>query len=195
MLATISSGAFVGVDAYIVTVEVDISDGPSAFSTVGLPDSAVKESKDRVTAAIKNSSYNFPANRITVNLAPAYVRKEGSAFDLPIALGLLTAAGQIRLLLLGRCAPSAEGTQRARPALRAACCACGMGCEYHPLKNRMRVVIEQHAILETTRLTLVRIADNRFGTSWCLGDHPPFFPCRKSCATAPGQLAFGNYCH
>ena len=96
MLATILSGAFVGVDAYIVKVEVDISDGPSAFSTVGLPDSAVKESKDRVTAAIKNSSYNFPANRITVNIAPAYVRKEGSAFDLPIALGLLTAAGQIR---------------------------------------------------------------------------------------------------
>ena len=96
MLATILSGAFVGVDAYIVQVEVDISDGFSAFSTVGLPDSAIRESKDRVMAAIKNSNYHFPTNRITVNLAPAYVRKEGSAFDLPIALGLLTAAGQIR---------------------------------------------------------------------------------------------------
>ena len=74
MLATILSGAFVGVDAYIVQVEVDISDGFSAFSTVGLLDSAIRKSKGRAIAAIKNSNYHFPTNRITVNLKPAYNR-------------------------------------------------------------------------------------------------------------------------
>ncbi len=74
MLATILSGAFVGVDAYIVQVEVDISDGFSAFSTVGLLDSAIRKSKGRAIAAIKNSNYHFPTNRITVNLEPAYDR-------------------------------------------------------------------------------------------------------------------------
>ena len=96
MLASILSSAVMGVDAYIVKVEIDISDGLPAFSTVGLPDSAVKESKDRVIAAIKNSGFYFPSCRITANLAPADVRKEGSAFDLPMALGVLAATGQIR---------------------------------------------------------------------------------------------------
>jgi magnesium chelatase family protein len=93
MLAKILSGAVLGIQGYIVEVEVDISGGLPSFSTVGLPDGAVKESKDRVKAAIKNSGYEFPARRITVNLAPADVKKEGSAFDLPIALGLLVALG------------------------------------------------------------------------------------------------------
>ncbi len=96
MLARILSSAVMGIDAYIVQVEIDISDGLPAFNTVGLPDSAVKESKDRVIAAIKNSGFYFPASRITANLAPADVRKEGSAFDLPMALGVLAATGQIR---------------------------------------------------------------------------------------------------
>jgi magnesium chelatase family protein len=95
LLAKVLSSAVLGIDGYIVEVEVDISGGLPSFSTVGLPEGAVKESKDRVKAAIKNSGYEFPPRRITVNLAPADVKKEGSAFDLPIALGILSAQGII----------------------------------------------------------------------------------------------------
>jgi magnesium chelatase family protein len=95
MLARVNSGALLGVDAYIVEVEVDLAPGLPAFTTVGLPETAVKESKDRVKAAVKNSGYRFPQNRVTINLAPADVRKEGTGFDLPVAIGLLVAQGVI----------------------------------------------------------------------------------------------------
>jgi len=96
MLARVLSGALLGIDAYPVEVEVDIAQGLPQFSTVGLPEGAVKESKDRVKSAIKNSGYDFPARRITINLAPADIRKDGAAFDLPIAIGLLTATGVVK---------------------------------------------------------------------------------------------------
>jgi len=95
MLATVYSSSVIGIDAYTVGVEVDISRGLPSFFTVGLAEGAVRESKDRVKAALKNSGYHFPADRITVNLAPADVKKEGSGFDLPIATGILTATGLI----------------------------------------------------------------------------------------------------
>ncbi len=95
MLSKILSSAILGIDAYLVEVEVDIARGLPAFSTVGLAEGAVKESKDRVKAAVKNAGYFFPLDRITVNLAPADRRKEGSGFDLPIALGILAAAGSM----------------------------------------------------------------------------------------------------
>ncbi len=95
MLAKVLSSAVLGVDAYIVEVEVDIRHGLPSFQTVGLPEAAVKESKDRVKSAISNSGYRFPDDRITVNLAPADIKKEGTAFDLPIALGILAATGII----------------------------------------------------------------------------------------------------
>ncbi len=107
MLAKVCSGALIGIDAYPVEVEVDIAQGLPQFSTVGLPERAVKESKDRVKSAIKNSGYDFPARRITINLAPADIRKDGAAFDLPIAVGLLCATGIVdkekldRFILLG----------------------------------------------------------------------------------------------
>ncbi len=91
MLANVFSCALVGIDAYIVDVEVDISRGLPTFSTVGLAEGAVKESKERVKAALKNSGYRYPADKIIVNLAPADIKKEGSGFDLPIAIGILTA--------------------------------------------------------------------------------------------------------
>ena len=91
MLAKVLSGAILGIDAYVVEVEVDIAQGLPVFATVGLPDGAVKESKERVKSAIKNSGYDFPPKRVTVNLAPADVKKEGAGFDLPIAVGILTA--------------------------------------------------------------------------------------------------------
>jgi magnesium chelatase family protein len=93
VLAKVLSTAVIGVDAYMVEVEVDITNGLPAFVTVGLPETAVKESKERVRAAIKNSGYAFPDDRITVNLAPAHIKKEGTGFDLPIAVGILTATG------------------------------------------------------------------------------------------------------
>ncbi len=95
MLSRVMSSATLGVEAYPVEVEADIQQQLPAFVTVGLPDGAVRESKERVTAAIKNSDFVFPSKRVTINLAPADVRKEGSAFDLPIAIGILAATGQI----------------------------------------------------------------------------------------------------
>lgn len=96
MLAKALSSALLGIDAVIVDVEVDITQGLPQFATVGLPDGAVKESKDRVKSALKNAGYEFPARRITVNLAPADLKKEGAAFDLPISVGILAATGVIK---------------------------------------------------------------------------------------------------
>lgn len=95
MLARVRSGALMGVDAVEVEVEVDMSLGMPFFNVVGLPDGAVKESKVRVISALKNCGFELPQKRITVNLAPADLRKEGAAFELPIALGVLAAAGFI----------------------------------------------------------------------------------------------------
>jgi magnesium chelatase family protein len=95
MLATLFSSSLLGIEAITVAVEVDIAPGLPQFATVGLPDGAVKESKDRVKAGLKNAGYDFPARRITVNLAPADLKKEGAAFDLPISVGILAATGVI----------------------------------------------------------------------------------------------------
>jgi magnesium chelatase family protein len=95
MLASLRSAAVYGIDAYPVHVEVDVSFGLPHFTMVGLPDATVRESRDRVRAAIRNSGFVFPPHRITVNLAPADVRKAGSSFDLPIALGLLATSSQL----------------------------------------------------------------------------------------------------
>ncbi len=95
MLSRIQSASLLGIDAFPVEVEVDISNGLPSFSTVGLPNGAVKEGRERVSAALANAGYQLPLRRITVNLAPADVRKDGSALDLPIALGLLLASGQL----------------------------------------------------------------------------------------------------
>src|SRR5712691_3612648 len=95
VLARVLSAALVGVEAALVRVEVDVTPGLPAFTTVGLPDSAVRESRERVRTAIRNAGFAFPSDRITVNLAPADLRKEGASFDLPIALGILTATGAV----------------------------------------------------------------------------------------------------
>ncbi|MGQ9455456.1 MAG: YifB family Mg chelatase-like AAA ATPase [Armatimonadota bacterium] len=95
MLAHVKSSALNGIDAYLVDVEVDLAAALPSFSIVGLPDAAVRESIDRVRTAIKNSGLDFPSRRITINLAPADIRKEGPSFDLPIAVGILAASGQI----------------------------------------------------------------------------------------------------
>jgi magnesium chelatase family protein len=103
VLAKVLSSAVLGIDAYRVEVEVDIASGLPSFSTVGLPEASVKESKERVKSAITNSGYRFPDDRITVNLAPADIKKEGTGFDLPIALGILAATGIVPAEGLERC--------------------------------------------------------------------------------------------
>lgn len=108
MLARVLSAAVLGIDAYLVTVEADVASGLPSFSTVGLPQGAVKEGRERVVAAVQNSGYIIPPKRVTINLAPADRPKQGSAFDLPIAVGILAGTGQIdaearlgRFLLVG----------------------------------------------------------------------------------------------
>ena len=94
MIAEIRSGAVIGIDGYGVSVEIDITRGLPTFTIVGMPDAAVRESRERVSAALRNNGFRIPGNRITVNLAPADIRKEGSSFDLPVAVGILLASGQ-----------------------------------------------------------------------------------------------------
>ena len=100
MLAKVNSAALYGIDALRVEVEIDLASGLPQLATVGLPEGAVKESKDRIRAAVKNCGYTFPAKRITINLAPADIKKEGSAYDLPMAVGILAAEGLIQKNLL-----------------------------------------------------------------------------------------------
>lgn len=102
MLAIINSCSLLGADAYMVRVEVDVTKGLPAFDIVGLPDAAVRESRERVRTAIRNSNLDFPYERITVNLAPADVKKEGANFDLAIAAGILLATGQLPEQRLGQ---------------------------------------------------------------------------------------------
>ena len=117
MNSKVLSSAILGIDAYVVEVECHLTGARiPRFVTVGLPEGAVKESKERVTAAIRNSGFKIPGKHITINLAPADIRKEGSAFDLPIAIGLLAATGHVmpdylgNLLLMGELA--LDGTLR-----------------------------------------------------------------------------------
>src|SRR5207247_1687175 len=134
MLARVRSAAVLGIDAYLVDVETDISNGLPTFATVGLPQGAVKEGRERVYAALTNTGYTFPLKRIAVDLAPADIRKDGSAFDLPIALGVLAATGQVGGERLGGVAVlgevSLEGAIRpVRGALPVALAARGAGLD------------------------------------------------------------------
>lgn len=110
MLAKVLSSALLGIDAILIDVEVDIAQGLPQLATVGLPDNAVKESKDRVKAALKNSGYEFPNRKITVNLAPADVKKEGASFDLPMSIGILAATATERQPRTGFTPPSSDSS-------------------------------------------------------------------------------------
>ena len=96
MFARIRSLGLLGVEGFCIDVEADLSQGLPGFDVVGLPGAAVRESRDRVRASMKNCGFTYPVSRITVNLAPADVRKEGSVYDLPLLLALLKASGQLR---------------------------------------------------------------------------------------------------
>ncbi|CAG1065952.1 Competence protein ComM [uncultured bacterium] len=147
MLARVLTASTLGIDAFQVMVEVDISRGLPSFSTVGLPDNAVKESKDRVRSAIKNSGYNLPAKKITVNLAPADIKKEGTTFDLPVAVGILKAEGVVTAedledyLILGELSLDG-GIRPARGALSVAVLARNTGKKLVlPVENRSEAAI------------------------------------------------------
>ena len=120
MLATVLSSALQGIEGLLIEVEVDLAPGLPALAVVGLPEGAVRESKDRVRSALKNSGYEFPQRRITVNLAPADVKKEGSAFDLPIALGMLAASGKLPRAAAAASTPSSASSRSTAGSRRCA---------------------------------------------------------------------------
>ncbi len=131
-VARVSACALWGLDAALVTVEVDVANGLPAFTIVGLPDAAVQEARERVRAAIRNSGFAFPLRRVTVNLAPAERRKEGTGFDLAIALGILRATGQLAQDIEGLCLGelSLDGAVRpVRGAMPRVRCALNAGIE------------------------------------------------------------------
>lgn len=125
MLFKTRSAAVYGIDANLIDVEVDFSGvvtEKTEFSTVGLPDAAVRESRDRVRSAIKNSGFDIPPTRITINLAPADLKKEGSGFDLPIAIAILGAYGGLHLKDTSEFLWSASSVSTALCAPCRACC-------------------------------------------------------------------------
>ena len=169
MLSRIRSAAVLGIDAFPVEVEVDISNGMPSFSTVGLPNGAVKEGRERVSAALANTGFRFPLKRITVNLAPADIRKDGSALDLPIALGLLLASGQIpdanlkNTMVLGEV--GLEGDLRPiRGALSVALAARAAGCSelLLPADNLSEAGVVQDLTIRGAR-TLAEVVDHLTG--------------------------------
>ena len=97
MLAKVFGSAFLGVDATTITIEVNVASKGVGYHLVGLPDNAIRESNFRIAAALQNNGYRIPGMKITLNMAPADLRKEGSAYDLPLAIGILAATGQIKL--------------------------------------------------------------------------------------------------
>jgi len=132
MIVKTISSAIVGIDAFPVEVEVDIAAGLPQFSTVGLPDASVRESKDRIKSAVNNSGYKFPSHHVTINLAPAAMKKEGTSFDLPIATAILAAQGMVSLTLLDRYLLIGElsldgGVKGVHGALSSTLTALGMG--------------------------------------------------------------------
>jgi len=179
MLARVRSAAVFGIDASPVTIEVDIAFGLPGLTIVGLPDTSVRESRDRIRSAIRNSCFDFPVHRITVNLAPADVRKAGASFDLPIALGVLAASGVISrrdvddVLILGELSldggiqaargvlPIAAAARRRRfrglllPVANSCEAAVVEGLEFYPvasLTEAVRALNEPHPVALTPKL-------------------------------------------
>ncbi len=179
MLARVTSGSLRGVDGFLVEVEVDIAFGMPAFTTVGLPEIAVKESKDRVKAAIKNSGYHFPGTRVTINLAPADVRKDGTGFDLPIALGLLAAQGLApqenldRYLLYGEV--SLDGRLKATRGVLPVALACrqaGLDGLIIPKENACEAAVVQDLAVYAAR-SLTEVVEFLRGTVELTPEPPP----------------------
>ncbi len=172
MLARVCSACLSGIEAALVGVEVDVAAGLPAFTMVGLPDSTVRESRERVRSAIRNAGYTFPMERITVSLAPADLRKEGAAFDLPIALGILGATGCLKreplsgLVVLGEL--GLDGEVRAVRGVLPVALACrreGVAGLLLPQRNgREAAVVE--------RLSVLPVRTLREAVEWLNGERP-----------------------
>jgi magnesium chelatase family protein len=160
MIATVVTCALVGIDAHPVLVEVDLATGIPQTQTIGLPDSTVRESKDRVRAALRNAGFEIPPRRVTVNLSPAHLRKQGAAYDLPIALAMLAASGHPVKDHLGRVAVAGElaldGSVRSiRGALAITAAARTAGCAriVVPRANAAEAaLVEDVAVIPTSHL-------------------------------------------
>jgi magnesium chelatase family protein len=198
MLACVRTAAVFGIDAYPVQVEVDVSFGLPAFHMVGLPDASVRESRDRVRSAIRNSGFEFPEHRVTVNLAPADIRKAGSAFDLPIALGVLAASGAVKrrdvddVLLLGELSLDG-GIHPARGVLPIAAAA---------RRERFRALLlprpngSEAAVVEGLRLyavqSLAEAVDALNDPDAFAASAPPIVPPATSRPAARGDVDFAD---
>ena len=188
MLACVRTAAVFGIDACLVQVEVDVSFGLPTFQMVGLPDASVRESRDRVRSAIRNSGFEFPPHRVTVNLAPADIRKAGSAFDLPIALGVLAAGGQIArrdivdILLLGELSLDG-GIQPARGVLPIAAAARRHGCNalLLPHANSSEAAVVTGLELYPVRSLAEAVGALNDPMGFC---PPPLLPPRPAAANA-----------
>jgi magnesium chelatase family protein len=195
VLACVRTAAVFGIEAFPVHVEVDVNFGLPGFTMVGLPDASVRESRDRVKSAIRNSGFEFPPHRVTVNLAPADVRKAGSSFDLPIALGVLAAAGQVHrrdiadVLLVGELSLDG-GIQAARGVLSVAAAA---------RRERYRALLLPHPnraeaeVVEGLQLYPVRSLEEAVRA---LNDPAEFVPAAALPVRGPGshhQLPDGDF--
>ena len=161
MIAKVQSAAYLGIHAYPVEIEVDVSNGLPQLNIVGLPDTSVKESKERVRTAIKNCGYRFPSEKITVNLPPADIKKEGAAFDLPIALGILAACDIIpvkklnEFIFLGELA--LDGTLRSFKGSIVIAHALHQSHPFvFPLINAQEAALEKNATVFTSLIDLYR---------------------------------------
>jgi len=173
VIARILSAALVGVEAALVRVEVDVAPGLPAFNTVGLPDSAVRESRERVRTAIRNAGFAFPSDRITVNLAPADVRKEGTSFDLPIALGILEATGVVKTRCIGSFAVVGElaldgQIQGVRGAL-----AVGLACRRQGIDTLVVPLANHGEALAVDSLRVFAVSTLREAVGLLNGGDPP----------------------
>jgi magnesium chelatase family protein len=193
MLASLRSAAVFGVDACPVHVEVDVGFGFPSFTMVGLPDTSVRESRDRVRSAIRNSGFEFPPHRVTVNLAPADVRKAGAAFDLPIALGILAASGVLErrsitdLVLLGELSldGSIHATRGVLP-IAAAARRDGLRGILLPTGNASEaaIVAGLEIVAVSSLLEAVRALNDPAGFK----TNPPDLPTVPDRPTVPGRL-------
>ncbi len=195
MLAKVLSCAILGIKGIPLEIEVDIADGLPSFDIIGLPDASVREAKERVRAAVRNSGFSFPYSRITVNLAPADLKKEGSAFDLAIAVGLLAATGQIpqneileRAIFVGEL--SLDGNLRSINGTLAMALSLGEIDDYRshilylPHSNSPEAAIVNHLTVKGSA-TLKQVADHFCGFEELPSTTPEFNPLEVEYSPGP----------